>query len=837
MPQHEILHQSNYGTHSIINETLSHVIPGSIRTGESYFQNKERLVNSMISSGGLPQLFITLTFNDDWDEFQNILRNSSSRFPSENPWAGVEYYYERILNFKSKFLKHPAAHFGKMLDLIERFEFQLRGAIHSHCLLWCEKPIDQLIKEGYIRADIPDPIKEPRLHALVMKYQIHKCRTNICGGPGIHGKCTKGFPCETSETTYHEPGNSRYTYARGENDIWVSPYNAELLLIWEGHCNVQYVTSEGLAAYITKYVTKGEPLSLLVNNGDKTTALQQHILACRMGSMEVMVLVTGKEIFRSTRGTFYLPTSIPEMRNYTVRPPAYIEENPDDPYYPDAIEKYFGRPRIYENYTYFKYFRYYQVSKKRIRNKKGFRNGVQDQLGYWIYKREKPILIQSNYRRLCDGESFFFVQLLYHYHWRTDEEIRGGAETYRERLLTLNPTLYAQVLQGQDEWEQAVRLTIGNDYLEMVERITISTPPDLQEMVSQQLKQLNCMIVPTLMDMAAISLQGDQYSAYTTITQNIQASRYQRYFFFVTGPGGTGKSFLLKALQHWCDTSRNTCLLLAPTGIAARNINGDTIHSGMSIYHERRNYRTGLFNFTEIKMEALKKKSVLIIDEVSMVDGRLLDYISSVFARLKGNNNPFGNIHVIVFGDLMQLPLVDGIKVFKATVWKLFHPLFLKRSYRQNNQRFFNVLNKIRFGIVDDEVKEVLTERWQQYNPLQSVWNTTYLCSLRKEADAMNYTVLSGMPRAKAVTYNAVDFENGEKVSGTEFSRIFKRGTNFPSMVICNIGAKVMFLTNSMLAENGISNGSIGVITNILDNDDIEAAFPTRDGIQVCTLS
>ena len=87
------------------------------------------------------------------------------------------------------------------------------------------------------------------------------------------------------------------------------------------------------------------------------------------------------------------------------------------------------------------------------------------------------------------------------------------------------------------------------------------------------------------------------------------------------------------------------------------------------------------------------------------------------------------------------------------------------------------------------------------------------------------------------MTYNAVDFENGEKVSGTEFSRIFKRGTNFPSMVICNIGAKVMFLTNSMLAENGISNGSIGVITNILDNDDIEAAFPTQDGIQVCTLS
>ena len=322
-----------------------------------------------------------------------------------------------------------------MLELIERFEFQLRGAIHSHCLLWSEKQIPQLIRENYIRADIPDPTKEPRLHELVMKYQIHRCRPNICGGPGANGKCSKGFPCDVSSTTHHEPGNNRYTYARGENDVWVSPYNPEVLLIWEGHCNVQYVTSEGLAAYITKYVTKGEPLSMLVNNNEGTTALQRHILARRIGSMEVMVLATGKEIFRSTCGTFYLPTSIPEMRNYTARPPDYIEENPDDPYYPDAIEKYFARPRAYENYTYFGYYKYFKISKKRMTKKDGFRDGIQDQLGYWIYKRNKPILVQSNYRRLCDGKSFFFTQLLYRYHWRSDDEIRGDVESYRARLL------------------------------------------------------------------------------------------------------------------------------------------------------------------------------------------------------------------------------------------------------------------------------------------------------------------------------------------------------------------------------------------------------------------
>jgi ATP-dependent exoDNAse (exonuclease V) alpha subunit len=373
----------------------------------------------------------------------------------------------------------------------------------------------------------------------------------------------------------------------------------------------------------------------------------------------------------------------------------------------------------------------------------------------------------------------------------------------------------------------------------MVQRVAEGGPINARHMISEQLRQLNTMTVPGIADADAINLRGDQYDCYTAITQNISASRHQGRCFFITGPGGTGKSYLLRSIQHWCDASRQPCVLLAPTGIAARNIDGNTIHSGLSIYSERGSYHTGLFQFAEEIRETgrSKKKTVLIIDEVSMVDAKLLDYISTTLARLKENHQPFGNMHVIVFGDLMQLPPVDGQKVFKANIWKLFHPFFLEDPQRQTDLRFFNILNKVRFGIIDEEVRAVLTERWQQFDPRQGLWNTTYLSSLREEADALNQVVLSSLqPENPIYISEAEDFENGERIDTSESSRVFKRGTNFPSTVTCVVGAKVMFLTNSMLADKGISNGSIGIITEVLDNENVKAAFPTKDGIQVCLL-
>ena len=98
---------------------------------------------------------------------------------------------------------------------MERREFQLRAAIHTHSLLWTEKSIDQLITEDFIRADIPDPIEEPLLYHLVIQHQIHQCHQDLCGGNAVdNNHCTKGFPAELLEKTYQRPHELRYTYKR-----------------------------------------------------------------------------------------------------------------------------------------------------------------------------------------------------------------------------------------------------------------------------------------------------------------------------------------------------------------------------------------------------------------------------------------------------------------------------------------------------------------------------------------------------------------------------------------------------------------------------------------------
>jgi hypothetical protein len=128
---------------------------------------------------------------------------------------------------------------------------------------------------------------------------------------------------------------------------------------------MQYCTSTGLAAYISKYVTKAEPKSIVnVRSNNHTTS---YLLARRIGSIEYIVLLLSFKIFNITSASIYLPTAVPTIQTSTVKPVYLLEKDPENPYFADTIEKYFARPDTEElaACTYFQYYTTYLVSARK----------------------------------------------------------------------------------------------------------------------------------------------------------------------------------------------------------------------------------------------------------------------------------------------------------------------------------------------------------------------------------------------------------------------------------------------------------------------------------------
>ena len=113
----------------------------------------------------------------------------------------------------------------------------------------------------------------------------------------------------------------------------------------------------------------------------------------------------------------------------------------------------------------------------------------------------------------------------------------------------------------------------------------------------------------------------------------------------------------------------------------------------------------------------------------------------------------------------MQLPPVSGLKVFNAPAWRLFHPLFLRQPQRQiQDLKFFHILNKIRFGVIDQEVKEALQQQANRFDLATQSYMTTFLCALKNDNFQMNKLILSTLPESDSASsmFHAIDCEDGK---------------------------------------------------------------------------
>lgn len=280
---------------------------------------------------------------------------------------------------------------------------------------------------------------------------------------------------------------------------------------------------------------------------------------------------------------------------------------------------------------------------------------------------------------------------------------------------------------------------------------------------------------------------------------------------FITGRAGTGKSTLLQLFRH---TTRKKCVVLAPTGVAALNIKGQTIHSFFG-------FPPRYFQQHDIKRRRDRRLyqllEVLIIDEISMVRADIIDHID-YFLRLHREmpHQPFGGVQVVFFGDLFQLPPVVGHEVeashfrqryatpyfFSADVIKagfVLDMLELRKVYRQEQRHFLQLLDAVRLNEVDYEVLESLNERHLPEFVPEEAYVT--LCARNARADAINQQALHSIV-APEKRYLA-------KISGE-----FNPGIQPADPVLrLKKGAQVMFLKND--PERKFVNGSIGRVISL----------------------
>ncbi|EXX54012.1 AAA family ATPase [Rhizophagus irregularis DAOM 181602=DAOM 197198] len=371
-------------------------------------------------------------------------------------------------------------------------------------------------------------------------------------------------------------------------------------------------------------------------------------------------------------------------------------------------------------------------------------------------------------------------------------------------------------------------------YHNLINNLITTLHTDLQSIIGNQL--ISLLQQPNLSTkFSSMIFSEDQYKIFNILTNSWGQQELSKHpYFFLTGLAGTGKSFMIQQIVNFLKVKNIRYLLIAPTGVAAQNVGGQTIHSALHIRNTQTYFET-LSHYNEQQQIELSQIDAIIIEEVSMVSSILLSFISKLFAKIHKKSVPFGGIQTLLIGDLAQLPPVNGKQVFYAPEWQEFFPLFLTTSHRQHNDKlFYNILQEMRVGILSSQTINLINEKVLSYQNNTSI-NTTYICGFRHEADSINNLICGFLPIFENISSGslisvAVDYLNNIECEPKEYDKQFRHHTNLPSELTIREGARVMFLTNKLFNEN-LCNGSIGVVTKLIDEDNIEVAFPIDSGI------
>ena len=314
---------------------------------------------------------------------------------------------------------------------------------------------------------------------------------------------------------------------------------------------------------------------------------------------------------------------------------------------------------------------------------------------------------------------------------------------------------------------------------------------------------------------------------------------------FLTGKAGTGKTTFLKQIIH---ETHKSAIIAAPTGIAAINAGGVTLHSLFQLplgifLPSNRNIHNGEMEteiqtpasimknlrFNNIKRRMLQEVELLIIDEVSMLRADMADAIDYILKSIRRQwNSPFGGLQLLLIGDMQQLPPVvrkaewdflsphyKSMYFFDAKAFEEHKPVYieLEKIYRQHDSDFISILNNLRDDKLTAEDIKTLNSRYYPTLSEEQKEGAVFLTTHNRQADEVNTKKLASLPGESMVFEADVIGEFPDRNFPVEYTLELK------------VGAQIMFVKNDYSGEQRYFNGKIGKVSS-MDDSGIFIEFP-----------
>jgi hypothetical protein len=605
-----------------------------------------------------------------------------------------------------------------------------------------------------------------------------------------------------------------------------------------------------------------------------------------LSAQESVYRLLGLSMLSCNVERIFVPRDLPENRVRILKSIAQLEKldpDSDEVYMTGLVQRYAARTDFINSMCLSDFAVEYDVSYSRLQNIHDDIQPCNDSaefdriitlqkgMGKMRHRKSRAVLLTHKFSLEKEPDKFYHSQLMLFIPWRDEKKDLHGYQTYSQSYAAKECEIAAMKVkfdycspeissaidmftnygppvsawdaiasqQQQDNEASIHEGAVAETFIDSADDDFL-TSGFLDDNVSSSSVHMSlakhCLIPDDDYYKLVTSLNFGQQELFRSVLNWCRMKRLDEstkpFYIFCSGGAGTGKSHVIRAIVHMANRELRrsgdnpddiVVQLSAPTGTAAYNINGSTLHS-LFLLNAHSRCRSSVLSADKLatlrnKFSALK---ILIIDEISMVGANLLVQVHERFAAIAGvpSSTAFAAVSILAVGDLQQLSPVCEPAIYKspsdnyyalARLWMSNFSLFeLTETMRQKgDSQFADLLGRLRIGRHTASDNSLLKTRQLAVDNPSSTSCSLRIFSLNVDVDQYNNTQIDTL-QTEAVVFRAVDRLPSEIDSNSII--IDEHNSGLPSVVTLKIGARVMLIRN-VNTELGLYNGALGIVT------------------------